>query len=112
MYKYFWNDSVSKLIGKMPGKYVSLLAVKLYLGSPCKGYIAIPKNTDMAFNILNAAIENTKDYENLMDIKFSKAYLTKIKGMETDDSSLVESGNNQLKSLCSAGHPPALVEST
>jgi hypothetical protein len=104
MYQYLWNEKLSYLCGKIPTESVCKLAVKLYIGS-----FVFPKNTDLAFSILEKSAENTNDLDDQYQLKFSKAYLTKLHGMETGNQNLLDKGNKQLHALCQDNYPPALV---
>lgn len=72
-------------------------------------YLGLPKSTETAFKILDSGLVNTEDLENIEQLRFSKAYLSKLHGIEKNLPELVQEGNSQLQSLCRNEYPPALV---
>jgi TPR repeat protein len=109
MINYFWNSKFESLIAKVPNKFLSEIAVKLYLGSPPSNpYSAFPKDPDLAFKILKTALTSSDHHDNVNDLRFSMYYLTRIRGIELKDVSLMEDSNNGLKLLCRDEHPAAL----
>ena len=63
----------------------------------------------MSLKLLTTALSSTNDPDHIQQLKFSKAYMTKLFGVESGDKEMLKEGNNQLKALCKEEYPPALV---
>lgn len=57
---------------------------------------------------MNVGITSSEHQDNIDDLRFSKYYLLRIKGIEQRDIKLMEESNNGLKFLCRDEHPAAL----
>jgi hypothetical protein len=112
MYEYVWNSKLSNLLPKMSNKYLCLTAINLFIGSKGPFYSVFPQNKPLAFKLLDEALSSTSDFSTIPKIKFSKAYLTKLHGVETGNPTLLSEGNSMLNLLCREEYPPALVNTT
>lgn len=110
MYDYVWNPKLAKISAQVPSHIISYISSKLYIGSKGNTFIVLPKNQDLAFKLLDNSLHSAKDYESLQDLKFSKAYLSKIFSIESNNLQLLKDSNNTLMQMCRDEYPQALVQ--
>ncbi|OMJ84321.1 hypothetical protein SteCoe_14607 [Stentor coeruleus] len=103
MYDYVWNPKLANLCAKVPSHVISYISSKLYIGSK-----VLPKNQDLAFKILDNSLRSANDYESIQNLKFSKAYLSKIYSIESNNLQLLKDSNNTLMQMCRDEYPQAL----
>lgn len=107
MLRYRWTETMERLARSIAADDLGRLAARLFIGSFCTSYIALPKSIPLAYKLLEVGREVAVTEEEQQTTSFFLGNLKRMEAVETKQTQLFAESGRVLTELANSGHPIA-----
>ena len=109
---YRWTDTLEQLARTVPSQALGQLSARLFIGSYCSAYTALPKSLPLAYKLLEIGLEVAVSEEEKRTTSYFLANMKRLEAVETKLTHLFAKSGREITNLANSGHAIAQYNCT
>ena len=101
---YRWTDTLEQLARTVPSQALGQLSARLFIGSYCSAYTALPKSLPLAYKLLEIGLEVAVSEEEKRTTSYFLANMKRLEAVETKLTHLFAKSGREITNLANSGH--------